>query len=277
MKSWQARLLVTLLLAAPPALAAPPRVTIESPVSGWTTARRIKVRGTVSDANIQRATLVANGTSFLIRVKDGTFVQNVILSRGSNTVTVKARNPDGVGSDSVTFFSSVPREDLTIYLVFDPQPFYIDLWVTEPGGERCFWRKRTTSRGGKLHDLYNDLPGGGVGMGPQAYTISSAPAGDYLIQVNYWAGGVWGQGEVQGGPYGSKRMPIVPFRVEAVLYEGTDQEQRHVFRAVLTKPSDTYTVGRIKVVPPGERRRGKDALRAEKRLEQKSGPGQPVQ
>jgi uncharacterized protein YfaP (DUF2135 family) len=250
-------------------LAGAPEVKIDHPAGGWTSERRVAVKGSVSDSKVQRATLVANGTSFSIRVTNGRFAQNVILSKGPNTISVEASNPDGTGSDSVTFYSKVSKVDLTIYLIFGPQPFYIDLWVTEPDGSKCFWQHRKTDKGGVLHDLYNDLPGGGVGMGPQAYTMSAAAAGEYLIQVNYWAGGSWGQGEVSGGPYGSKRLPIVPFRVEAVLYEGTEQEERHTFSAVLTKPSDTYTAGKIRVRPPDERESAKGTMKGIEKMHKK--------
>lgn len=262
-------LAIPILWASAGSRAAPPEVRIEHPAGGWSLERKVTVRGTVSDEKVQRAVLSLNGTDFQIRVDHGKFNQKLICSKGLNTVVVEARNPDGWGRDSVSFYSKVPNVDLKIYLIFDPQPFYIDLWVTEPNGAKCFWQKRTTDNGGILHDLYADQPGGGVGMGPQAYTNTSAPAGEYLIQVNYWAGGSWGQGETSGGPYGTKRLAIVPIRVETVLYEGTDQEDRQVFTGVLTKPSDTYTVGRLRVVPPDERRQKKKSLTRIDKMEKK--------
>lgn len=269
MRSWS---WVLALLVPVAAAAGPPVVEITHPAGGWSTERKVTVAGTVSDPKIQRARLSLNGTDFLIRVDHGGFRQKLVLSRGLNTVVVEADNPDGTGRDAVSFHSTVPNVDLKIYLIFDPQPFYIDLWVTEPDGSKCYWRQRTTDNGGILHDLYNDLPGGGVGMGPQAYTAAAAAAGDYLIQVNYWAGGAWGAGEVDGGPYGTRRLPIVPVRVECVLYEGTDQEERHGYHAVLTKPSDTYTLGRLRVRPPDQRpdAAGKRSLTAVDRMKKKA-------
>jgi uncharacterized protein YfaP (DUF2135 family) len=242
--------------ATPKAAAAshgPPVVTIDKPVSGWTTARKITVEGAISDPKIARTTLSLNGTAFLIKVEGGRFKQKLVVSEGLNTVVVETENADGRGRATTSFFARVPKVDLKVYLMFDPQPFYIDLWVTEPGGEKNYWANRETPSGGVLHDLYNDLPGGAVGMGPQAYTIANAPAGKYKIQVNYWAGGWLGEGESAEGPYGARAQPMVPVRVETVLYEGTPQEERRSFEAVLSKPSDTYTVGEIEVTPPVER------------------------
>jgi uncharacterized protein YfaP (DUF2135 family) len=230
-----------------------PVIRILHPVDGWTTERKITVDGTISDPKIARTTLSLNGTAFLIKAEGGHFHQKVVVSEGLNTVVVETENEKGRGRAVSSFFARVPKVDLKVYLMFDPQPFYIDLWITEPDGEKNFWANRETKSGGVLHDLYNDLPGGGVGMGPQAYTVANAPAGKYKIQVNYWAGGVFGEGEVAEGPYGARAQPMVPIRVETVLYEGTPQEERRSFDAVLSKPSDTYTVGEIEVLPPVER------------------------
>ncbi len=271
-------------------LAAPPKVVIERPLDGWTTERKIVVEGTVSDTKITRATLALNGTSFLIKVEGGRFKQKVVVSGGQNTAVVEAVGKGGASRAAVTFQAKVPKVDLKVYLMFDPQPFYIDLWVTEPAAEgqkppspdrpwespdnKVWWASRESKSGGVLHDLYNDLPGGAVGMGPQAYTIANAPAGKYLVQVNYWAGGWLGEGEVgpeggSEGPYGQRAQPLIPIRVETVLYEGTDREERRSFEAVLSKPSDTYTVAELEVVPPAERGRTPVRLLPIRKLDQK--------
>jgi uncharacterized protein YfaP (DUF2135 family) len=238
---------------APASQQGSPVVTIDTPVSGWTTARKITVEGTVSDPEIKRTTLSLNGTAFLIKVEGGRFRQKLVVSEGLNTVVVETENAAGRGRAVSSFFARVPKVDLKVYLIFDPQPFFIDLWITEPDGEKNYWANRETKSGGVLHDLYNDLPGGGVGMGPQAFTIANAPTGKYKIQVNYYAGGWAGEGELSEGPYGTRAQPMVPVRVETVLYEGTPEEERRRFEAVLAKPSDTFTVGELEVLPPVER------------------------
>lgn len=228
-----------------------PVVTIKSPPGGWTNERRIKIKGTVSDPSIHLITVVVNGKEFWARSDGGNFDQNVILANGENTVLVAARNRDGEGKDLVVFYTNLSKTDVQIVLNFPPQPFYVDLWITQPDGEKCYWANRETKAGGVLHDLYQDAPGGGVGMGSQCYTISNALGGNYLMQVDYWAGGQLGEGEVPGGPYGeSAKMPIVPIKVDVILYEGTDFETRKLYTGVLKKPGDTYTVGILTVKSP---------------------------
>ena len=225
----------------------PPVVTIERPGGGWSTERKALVTGTVSDGSLKNVTMSINGTDFLSKIQNSRFAQKVVVSRGRNTVIVQASNSAGTGGDSVSFYSQVPKVDMQIFLTFPPQPFYIDLWVTEPDGQKTYWSNRESGNGGVLHDLYNDLPGGAVGMGPQSYTISTAPTGEYLIQVNYWAGGGFNGdiSEVGYDPYGKTRLPVIPIKVDVVLYEGTNREQRQTFRGMLFKPSDTYTVGKV--------------------------------
>lgn len=235
--------------------AAPPEVQITSPAAGWSNQRVVSVHADL-EGEVEKAFVVINGVAFQTRTDGQKVSQNLVLSRGPNAIEVVAQGKDGsVTRDRVHLVSEIPRIDLQVFLIFDPQPFYVDLWVTEPGSERCYWAHRQTAAGGVLHDLYNNAEGGGVGLGPQTYTIANAPAGEYLIQVNYWAGGYDGGAvdPASGSVYGAHRQPVVPIRVEVVQYEGTQYERRQTFTAVLAKPSDTYTVGRIRVVPPAER------------------------
>lgn len=235
--------------------AAPPEVEIASPAGGWSNQRVVSVDAALS-GDVEKAFVVINGVAFQTRTDGGRVAQRLVLSRGPNAIEVVARGKDGsVARERVHLISEIPRIDLQVFLIFDPQPFYVDLWITEPGGERCYWAHRETGAGGVLHDLYNNAEGGGVGLGPQTYTIANAAAGEYLVQVNYWAGGYDGDvvDPASGSVYGASRQPVVPIRVEVVQYEGTQYERRQTFTAVLAKPSDTYTVGRIHVVPPAER------------------------
>jgi len=58
----------------------------------------------------------------------------------------------------------------------------IDLWVTEPNGEKCSYQHRTTARGGVLHE--DNV----TGFGPEHYTISKAGRGTFIVSVNNFRG-----------------------------------------------------------------------------------------
>ena len=56
----------------------------------------------------------------------------------------------------------------------------IDLWVVEPNGERCSYRRMRTRLGGELHwDTTN-------GLGPELYHARKAARGTYQVAVHYF-------------------------------------------------------------------------------------------
>ena len=56
----------------------------------------------------------------------------------------------------------------------------IDLWVVEPNGERCSYRRMRTRLGGELHwDTTN-------GLGPELYHARKAARGAYQVAVHYF-------------------------------------------------------------------------------------------
>ncbi|WP_395805967.1 VIT domain-containing protein [Archangium minus] len=56
----------------------------------------------------------------------------------------------------------------------------IDLWVVEPNGERCSYRRMRTRLGGELHWDTTD------GLGPELYHARKAARGSYQVAVHYF-------------------------------------------------------------------------------------------
>ncbi len=56
----------------------------------------------------------------------------------------------------------------------------IDLWVVEPSGERCSYRRMRTRLGGQLHWDITD------GLGPELYHARKAARGTYQVAVHYY-------------------------------------------------------------------------------------------
>ncbi|PTL85963.1 VIT domain-containing protein [Vitiosangium sp. GDMCC 1.1324] len=56
----------------------------------------------------------------------------------------------------------------------------IDLWVVEPNGERCSYRRMRTKLGGQLHWDTTD------GLGPELYHARKAARGTYQVAVHYF-------------------------------------------------------------------------------------------
>ena len=70
--------------------------------------------------------------------------------------------------------------DLAIKLTWNTDSTDIDLHVTEPGGEKCYYQNTDTRSGGHLTSDIRD------GFGPELYTLRKAPKGKYRIQVEYF-------------------------------------------------------------------------------------------
>jgi len=56
----------------------------------------------------------------------------------------------------------------------------VDLWVTDPNGERAYYGNRLTYQGGRMS---RDFTGG---YGPEEYMVRRALAGDYAVKANFF-------------------------------------------------------------------------------------------
>jgi Flp pilus assembly protein TadD len=116
--------------------------------------------------------------------------------------------------------------DIKIYLSWDTDRTDVDLWVTNPAGERISYQRKRGSCGG---ELFHDVT---TGYGPESFTAHVARRGSYRVQVNF---------------FDSSRRTFTEARgeVAVVLHEGTEREQRHVLPYRLFQPKQTATVAKI--------------------------------
>jgi hypothetical protein len=70
--------------------------------------------------------------------------------------------------------------NIRVILTWDDDNCDIDLWVTDPAGEKCFYENKLTRLGGKIS---NDFTGG---YGPEEFMIKKAIQGEYKVQANYY-------------------------------------------------------------------------------------------
>lgn len=195
----------------------------------------MEVKGSISDESLARATLVVNGFSRSIDVRAGKFSATIVVSKGNNSIEVVAENAAGQGRDSANFFSDVPPVDMQVVLSWDTDGTDVDMHVTDPDAEECFFSHRLTKLGGKLDVDDTD------GFGPEVFTLAHAKSGDYLVQVKY---------------YSSHGHPQTVCRVQVVIFEGTDRERRLEFDKILTKTGDKVEVGRFTVLAPEQQEAG---------------------
>jgi len=75
----------------------------------------------------------------------------------------------------------VGRIDLQVTVSWNTNDTDVDLWVTEPNGEQCYYGHRKTKLGGVLFDDIRS------GYGPERYQVREATKGNYIIALNYFA------------------------------------------------------------------------------------------
>lgn len=70
--------------------------------------------------------------------------------------------------------------DLRVVLSWDSDNSDMDLWVTDPNGERCYYGNRNTYQGGLISD---DFTGG---YGPEEFVLKNAKPGKYKVEANFF-------------------------------------------------------------------------------------------
>jgi len=116
--------------------------------------------------------------------------------------------------------------DIKVYLTWDTDRTDVDLWVTNPAGEKVFYSHKV---GRFDEELFYDVTSG---YGPESFTAHQAAAGSYVVEVNF---------------YNTSRQTFTEARgeVTVILGEGTEREERHVLPYRLFRPKQTVAVARI--------------------------------
>lgn len=120
------------------------------------------------------------------------------------------------------------ENDIKVYLTWDTDHSDVDLWVTNPAGEKVFYSHRKGKFG---ETLFDDVT---TGYGPESFTAPRAATGEYVVQVNYFGRGRSNFSEARG-------------EVVIVLDEGKPGEVKHVLPYRLFDEKQTVTVARIQV------------------------------
>jgi tetratricopeptide (TPR) repeat protein len=118
--------------------------------------------------------------------------------------------------------------DIVVYLSWDTDRSDVDLWVTNPTGEKVYYEHKVDKFGGALfHDVTN-------GYGPESFTAKKAARGTYVVAVHYYSAG-------------RSNFPEARGEVVVVLNEGTAKEKKHVLPYRLFQAKQVVTVAKISV------------------------------
>jgi tetratricopeptide (TPR) repeat protein len=120
------------------------------------------------------------------------------------------------------------ENDIKVYLTWDTDKSDVDLWVTNPAGERVYYEHKAGRFG---EALYDDVT---TGYGPESFTAPHAQPGYYVVQVNYYGAGRSNFSEARG-------------EVVVILDEGKPSESRTVLPYRLFAVGQTVTVAHISV------------------------------
>ncbi|NBX78958.1 MAG: DUF2135 domain-containing protein, partial [Flavobacteriales bacterium] len=77
------------------------------------------------------------------------------------------------------FITQMPV-DIRVVLNWDADNTDVDLWVTDPNGEKCFYSHKNTEAGGRISNDFTQ------GYGPEEFMIRKAIPGKYKIQAHYY-------------------------------------------------------------------------------------------
>lgn len=118
-------------------------------------------------------------------------------------------------------------EDIRIVLTWNTDDCDIDLWVTDPNNEKCFYSHKYTKIGGRMSRDFTQ------GYGPEEFCIRNAKKGSYKIEANY---------------YGSRQQKLLqPVIVQAEVYTnfGRKNQKREVLTLQLENIKGTFEIGEV--------------------------------
>lgn len=118
--------------------------------------------------------------SVVNRSWDGRFPEIELLVLGElNHIIATSGNALRTDKYDKRLLAAMPL-DVRVVLTWDTDNCDMDLWVTDPKGEKCFYQYRDTRIGGHIS---HDLTGG---YGPEEFLLKKALPGKYKVQVNYY-------------------------------------------------------------------------------------------
>lgn len=119
--------------------------------------------------------------------------------------------------------------DLRVVLTWDADNTDIDLWVTDPNGEKAFYGHQLTYQGGRMS---LDFTGG---YGPEEFSLKRAKPGKYKVEAQY---------------YGDRRQAVTgptTLQVKLATRFGTPEQNEQSITLRLKGRSETVYVGEFEV------------------------------
>ncbi|WP_404981946.1 VIT domain-containing protein [Capnocytophaga granulosa] len=120
--------------------------------------------------------------------------------------------------------------DIRVVLSWDTDNCDMDLWVTDPTDEKCFFDNKLTYLGGKISKDVTQ------GYGPEEFMLKKATKGSYKIEADYF------------GTRSQKQLMPVTLRITFYTHFGTDKEQKQETTLRVTNEKDVIEVGSFEFI-----------------------------
>ncbi|MEO6919382.1 MAG: VIT domain-containing protein [Collimonas sp.] len=121
--------------------------------------------------------------------------------------------------------------DLRVIMTWDADNSDMDLWVTDPNGEKCFYGHPLTYQGGRMSRDFTQ------GYGPEEFSLRKAKPGKYKIEANY---------------FGNSQQLIAgdtTLQVKLTTGFSTSQQKEQMVTLRLKDRQETVFVGEFEVSP----------------------------
>jgi len=165
-----------LMQAKAPALAVP--VFRQVLAMGEEEPQSFRDLGLALEAAGQYQAAVASLYEVVVRPWDGRFDGISLIALDELTRLIARERVDASAIDP-RLRRAMPL-DLRVVLSWDSDNSDMDLWVTDPNGERAYYGNRLTYQGGQMSQ---DFTGG---YGPEQFSLRDAKPGTYRIEANYF-------------------------------------------------------------------------------------------
>ena len=119
--------------------------------------------------------------------------------------------------------------DVRVVLSWDTDNCDMDLWVTDPKDEKCYYQNTLTYLGGKIS---RDVT---QGYGPEEFMLKKAENGKYKVQVDYF------------GSHSQKQLMPVSLRITFYTHFGTPQQKQEETTVRLSNTKEVIEVGAFQV------------------------------
>jgi Ca-activated chloride channel homolog len=167
----------------------------------------------------------------VLRPWDGRFAEIELITLAElNAIIATSKTKLDTGAIDSRLIKSMPL-DLRVILTWDADNSDMDLWVTDPNGEKSFYGHKDTYQGGHMSD---DFTGG---YGPEEFSLRDAKPGKYKVEVNFFGN----QQQVVAG--------ATTLQVYLTTSFGTANAKQQSVTLRLKEASETVFVGEFEVKP----------------------------